>query len=48
VLVTQGQEGMSLFRHDGTIGHFPTAAKEVFDVTGGRGYRGGHLRVNSC
>ncbi len=34
VLVTQGQEGMSLFRRDGTIGYFPTAAKEVFDITG--------------
>ncbi len=34
VLVTRGQEGMSLFRHDGSIGYFPTAAKEVFDVTG--------------
>jgi rfaE bifunctional protein kinase chain/domain len=34
VLVTRGQEGMSLFRRGGTVGHFPTTAKEVFDVTG--------------
>jgi rfaE bifunctional protein kinase chain/domain len=34
VLITQGQEGMSLFRRDGGTGHFPTAAREVFDVTG--------------
>lgn len=34
VLITLGQEGMSLFRRDGRSGHFPTAAREVFDVTG--------------
>lgn len=34
VLITRGQEGMSLFHHDGTSGYFPTAAREVFDVTG--------------
>ena len=34
ILITRGQEGMSLFRRDGTIGHFPTSAREVFDVTG--------------
>lgn len=34
VLITLGQEGMSLFRQDGSVGHFPTAAREVFDVTG--------------
>lgn len=34
VLITRGQEGMSLFREDGRNGHFPTAAREVFDVTG--------------
>lgn len=34
VLITLGQDGMRLFRRDGRNGHFPTAAKEVFDVTG--------------
>lgn len=34
VLITLGQEGMSLFRRDGRSGHFPTAARDVFDVTG--------------
>ncbi|NPU85297.1 MAG: D-glycero-beta-D-manno-heptose-7-phosphate kinase [Syntrophaceae bacterium] len=36
LLVTRGEEGMSLFERDGRIRHtfFPTQAKEVFDVTG--------------
>lgn len=34
VLVTLGPDGMSLFQRDGDPGHFPTAAREVFDVTG--------------
>jgi D-beta-D-heptose 7-phosphate kinase/D-beta-D-heptose 1-phosphate adenosyltransferase len=36
VLVTRGEEGMSLFERDGKVRHtfFPTQAKEVFDVTG--------------
>ncbi|HWP59049.1 MAG TPA: D-glycero-beta-D-manno-heptose-7-phosphate kinase [Candidatus Acidoferrales bacterium] len=34
VLITRGQEGMSLFRADGAVRDFPTAAREVFDVTG--------------
>jgi len=34
VLITRGQEGMSLFRQDGSNNYFPTAAREVFDVTG--------------
>lgn len=34
VLITRGHEGMSIFRQDGKNGHFPTAAQEVFDVTG--------------
>lgn len=34
VLITRGQEGMSLFRRDGKNLYFPTAAREVFDVTG--------------
>jgi D-beta-D-heptose 7-phosphate kinase/D-beta-D-heptose 1-phosphate adenosyltransferase len=34
VLITRGHEGMSLFRRDGRVRYFPTAAREVFDVTG--------------
>ncbi|HEX8948664.1 MAG TPA: D-glycero-beta-D-manno-heptose-7-phosphate kinase [Dissulfurispiraceae bacterium] len=38
VLITRGEEGMSLFRKEGaraiTATHIPTAAKKVFDVTG--------------
>jgi D-beta-D-heptose 7-phosphate kinase/D-beta-D-heptose 1-phosphate adenosyltransferase len=34
VLITRGPEGMSLFRSRGSIKHFPTEAKEIFDVTG--------------
>ncbi|PIV02936.1 MAG: D-glycero-beta-D-manno-heptose-7-phosphate kinase [Syntrophobacterales bacterium CG03_land_8_20_14_0_80_58_14] len=36
LLMTRGEEGMSLFEKDGRIRHtvFPTAAREVFDVTG--------------
>ncbi|MGE5306200.1 MAG: D-glycero-beta-D-manno-heptose-7-phosphate kinase [Alphaproteobacteria bacterium] len=34
VLITRGPEGMSLFRSGGSITHFPTEAKEIFDVTG--------------
>ncbi|MGH7830273.1 MAG: bifunctional heptose 7-phosphate kinase/heptose 1-phosphate adenyltransferase, partial [Candidatus Binatia bacterium] len=34
VLITRGQEGMSLFRRNGKNIYFPTAAREVFDVTG--------------
>ena len=34
VLITQGQEGMTLFRPDGTSNHFSTSGREVFDVTG--------------
>jgi D-glycero-beta-D-manno-heptose-7-phosphate kinase len=34
VLITRGPEGMSLFRSRGGIKHFPTEAKEIFDVTG--------------
>lgn len=33
LLITRGEEGMSLFEGDEHI-HFPTVAKEVFDVTG--------------
>jgi D-beta-D-heptose 7-phosphate kinase/D-beta-D-heptose 1-phosphate adenosyltransferase len=33
VLITRGEQGMSLFRKDKVV-HIPTAAKNVFDVTG--------------
>lgn len=33
ILVTRGPEGLSLIDHDG-FHHFPTSAREVFDVTG--------------
>jgi D-beta-D-heptose 7-phosphate kinase/D-beta-D-heptose 1-phosphate adenosyltransferase len=34
VLVSRGEEGMSLFKRHGSAQHFPTTAREVFDVTG--------------
>jgi D-beta-D-heptose 7-phosphate kinase/D-beta-D-heptose 1-phosphate adenosyltransferase len=34
VLITQGEEGMSLFSKDGDPIRFATAARDVFDVTG--------------
>lgn len=34
VLITRGEEGMSLFRKSGTLTHIPTLAKDVYDVTG--------------
>lgn len=34
VLITMGEEGMSLFEENGDITHIPTVAKEVYDVTG--------------
>lgn len=34
VLVSRGEEGMSLFKGAGQVQHFPTTAREVFDVTG--------------
>ena len=34
VLVTRGEEGMSLFARDGATRHFPTVARHVYDVTG--------------
>jgi D-beta-D-heptose 7-phosphate kinase / D-beta-D-heptose 1-phosphate adenosyltransferase len=33
-LITRGEHGMSLFRRDRRPLHLPTAAREVFDVTG--------------
>jgi D-beta-D-heptose 7-phosphate kinase/D-beta-D-heptose 1-phosphate adenosyltransferase len=34
LLVTRGAEGMSLFESSGETTHLPTAAREVYDVTG--------------
>ncbi|CAN5351480.1 hypothetical protein BH20ACI2_BH20ACI2_20770 [soil metagenome] len=34
LLITQGEEGMTLFRRDQDSRHFPTAARQVYDVTG--------------
>lgn len=34
VLVTQGEDGMTLFRNDREPRHFPAAARKVYDVTG--------------
>ncbi len=34
VLITRGEQGMSLFERNGRITHIPTVAREVFDVTG--------------
>ncbi|RKZ26794.1 D-glycero-beta-D-manno-heptose-7-phosphate kinase [bacterium] len=34
ILITRGSEGMSLFYGDGEVEHFPTMARQVYDVTG--------------
>jgi D-glycero-beta-D-manno-heptose-7-phosphate kinase len=34
VLITRGADGMSLFEASGRVTHLPTAAREVYDVTG--------------
>jgi len=34
VLITRGEEGMSLFARGAAARHFPTAARQVYDVTG--------------
>lgn len=34
VLITRGEEGMSLYTAEGGVTHIPTAAQQVFDVTG--------------
>lgn len=34
VLITRGEEGMSLFEENGAVTHIPTVAREVYDVTG--------------
>jgi D-beta-D-heptose 7-phosphate kinase/D-beta-D-heptose 1-phosphate adenosyltransferase len=34
LLITRGENGMSLFQHDRAYKHFPTVARHVYDVTG--------------
>lgn len=34
VLITRGEQGMTLYERDGSKFHIPTAARKVFDVTG--------------
>ncbi len=34
VVITQGEDGMTLFEMKGDVVHIPTVAREVFDVTG--------------
>jgi rfaE bifunctional protein kinase chain/domain len=34
LLITRGEEGMALFEADGSMTHFPTMARQVYDVTG--------------
>jgi D-beta-D-heptose 7-phosphate kinase/D-beta-D-heptose 1-phosphate adenosyltransferase len=34
ILITRGEEGMSLFERNGETTHIPSVAREVFDVTG--------------
>jgi len=34
LLITRGEEGMTLFEGNGDVTHIPTLAKEVYDVTG--------------
>ncbi|HET6466645.1 MAG TPA: D-glycero-beta-D-manno-heptose-7-phosphate kinase [Nitrospiria bacterium] len=34
VLITRGEDGMSLFENNGKVTHIPTVAREVYDVTG--------------
>jgi D-beta-D-heptose 7-phosphate kinase/D-beta-D-heptose 1-phosphate adenosyltransferase len=34
VMITRGDEGMSLFEKSGRITHIPTCAREVYDVSG--------------
>jgi len=34
VLITRGPDGMSLFRRRRVVRHFPTVARDIFDVTG--------------
>ena len=34
ILISRGEEGMTLFKAGARARHFPTAAQEVYDVTG--------------
>ncbi|MDI6807679.1 MAG: D-glycero-beta-D-manno-heptose-7-phosphate kinase [Candidatus Eisenbacteria bacterium] len=34
VLITRGDKGMTLFEKNGSVTHFPTVARHVYDVTG--------------
>lgn len=34
ILITQGEEGMTLFKNDGNFHHFHASAREIYDVTG--------------
>jgi D-beta-D-heptose 7-phosphate kinase/D-beta-D-heptose 1-phosphate adenosyltransferase len=34
LLITRGADGMSLFQRGGIYSHFPTVARQVYDVTG--------------
>ncbi|UCH79706.1 MAG: D-glycero-beta-D-manno-heptose-7-phosphate kinase [Nitrospiraceae bacterium] len=34
VMITRGEDGMSLFEHNGRVTHIPTCAQEVYDVSG--------------
>jgi len=34
VLITRSERGMTLFKREGGVSHFPTVARHVFDVTG--------------
>jgi D-beta-D-heptose 7-phosphate kinase/D-beta-D-heptose 1-phosphate adenosyltransferase len=34
VLISRGEDGMSLFKRPGVVRHFATAARDVYDVTG--------------
>lgn len=34
VVITRGEQGMSLFQHDGPVAHAPALATQVFDVSG--------------
>jgi D-beta-D-heptose 7-phosphate kinase/D-beta-D-heptose 1-phosphate adenosyltransferase len=34
VLITRGEQGMSLFEAEKAVVHIPTVAREVYDVTG--------------
>ena len=34
VLLSRGEDGLALFRRGRPVQHFPTVAREIFDVTG--------------